>query len=331
MRGAEHLTEAGEFCGTFAYSSPEQIRVEEVDERSDLHSLAIVFYKLLAGAAPFTGASEYALMVAHCETPPPLAGRVPGIDKRTETSLMRALAKRPDERYASVKEFGQTVGAASVRGEATDILRELVSTVFMDEPPDATRYLIRPRSSDATTWTSTASQPSDARVGREPRPPPPTVSVRRHYGGHKVTVGALLAILSVILLIGLGYAFVRPQTSVPVVTAPSEPLLSSAPPAPDIHQGSIIFEPGTSTLSAAMLSIITRESSYLIAHPNATLTIAGYAQTREGTPDVRQTLAELRALNVRHALKDRGIDNNRLTISTGTDDTAPRVVFQRKP
>jgi len=64
VRGSEHLTRVGEFCGTFVYASPEQIRGEEVDERSDLYSLAIVLYRMLAGVPPFTSENEYALMTA---------------------------------------------------------------------------------------------------------------------------------------------------------------------------------------------------------------------------------------------------------------------------
>jgi len=100
------LTRVGEFCGTFVYASPEQIRGEEVDARSDLYSLAIVFYKMLTGSAPFTADNDYVLMTAQLEkAPPPLAGRVPGLDPRTEAAVRRALAQRADDRFASVGEL----------------------------------------------------------------------------------------------------------------------------------------------------------------------------------------------------------------------------------
>src|SRR5215208_4343163 len=98
VQGSQHLTRVGEFCGTYVYASPEQIRGEDVDERSDLYSLAIVFYRMLAGTAPFTSTNEYALMTAQLQTPPPpLAERVPDRDPATEQVLMRALAKRPED------------------------------------------------------------------------------------------------------------------------------------------------------------------------------------------------------------------------------------------
>src|SRR4029077_15227901 len=72
--GAQQLTRSGEFYGTIAYASPEQIRADPIDERSDIYSLAIVLYRLLAGTPPFRADSDYALMTAHLQTPPPPLG-----------------------------------------------------------------------------------------------------------------------------------------------------------------------------------------------------------------------------------------------------------------
>ncbi len=146
VRGSQHLTRVGEFCGTFVYASPEQIRGEEADERSDLYSLAIVFYSMLAGTAPFTSDNEYALMTAQLQAPPPpLAGRVPDLDAATEAVLMRALAKRPEDRFASVEEFGRAVGAMALRGESIDILQQLYARAFGSEDLEATRIMTAAR------------------------------------------------------------------------------------------------------------------------------------------------------------------------------------------
>jgi eukaryotic-like serine/threonine-protein kinase len=145
VRGSEHLTRVGEFCGTFVYASPEQIRGEDVDERSDLYSLAIVLYRMLAGSPPFQSDNEYALMTAQLQAPPPpLAGRVPGVDAATEAVLMRALAKRREDRYASVEEFGRAVGAMALREESVDILQQLYAHAITDGDAEATR-IISPR------------------------------------------------------------------------------------------------------------------------------------------------------------------------------------------
>ncbi|MGC2415849.1 MAG: protein kinase, partial [Stellaceae bacterium] len=171
VRGSQHLTQVGEFCGTFVYASPEQIRGEEVDERSDLYSLAIVFYRMLAGTAPFTSDNEYALMTAQLQAPPPpLAGRVPDLDAATEAVLMRALAKRPEDRFASVEEFGRSVGAMALRGESIDILQQLYARAFGSEDLEATRIMtaVRP----AAVQPTMPSHPPNGRGHDEWELPP---------------------------------------------------------------------------------------------------------------------------------------------------------------
>jgi hypothetical protein len=158
VSGSQQLTRTGDFQGTLAYASPEQIRGERVDERSDLYSLAIVLYKLLAGVAPFDGIGDYALMTAHLQTPPPpLRGRVPELDVPIEEALMQALAKRPEDRFASVAEFGRAVGAAALRNEAADILQQLFDRAFRDN-------------AEATRVISTTSQPEAVEPPTAPTP-----------------------------------------------------------------------------------------------------------------------------------------------------------------
>jgi eukaryotic-like serine/threonine-protein kinase len=135
VRGTRRLTRAGQMFGTLLYASPEQIKGNDVDERSDLYSLAIVLYEMLVGRPPFTAENEHALMTSHLQTPPPpLTGRIRDLDPQIEPALMRALAKNPEERFASVEEFGRAIGAAAIRGDAADILQDFVAPVFRNTP-----------------------------------------------------------------------------------------------------------------------------------------------------------------------------------------------------
>jgi serine/threonine-protein kinase len=115
---------------------------------------------LLAGVAPFDGIGDYALMTAHLQTPPPpLRGQVPELDVPIEAALMQALAKRPEDRFASVAEFGRAVGAAALRNEAVDILQQLFDRAFRQD-------------AETTRVVTTRSQPEEAEPATQPTPRP---------------------------------------------------------------------------------------------------------------------------------------------------------------
>src|SRR5262249_44500386 len=99
------------------YMSPEQIRGKVLDGRSDIFSLGVILYELLAGQRPFPGttASEVLYKIVH-DPPPPL--QLPAdlgpAGPRLQQIVERALAKEPDERYASASELADALAAALV-------------------------------------------------------------------------------------------------------------------------------------------------------------------------------------------------------------------------
>ncbi|HEY9064934.1 MAG TPA: protein kinase [Burkholderiaceae bacterium] len=108
----EHLTRLGQVAGTARAMSPEQIRGAQADVRSDIYSLGIVLYTLLAGRAPFDGETDLALMRAQVEqAPPPLRGRVENLPPAVEGAVMRALEKDPSARFQTVGEFSRALDA----------------------------------------------------------------------------------------------------------------------------------------------------------------------------------------------------------------------------
>jgi eukaryotic-like serine/threonine-protein kinase len=125
MRGSQRLTRDGGIIGTLSYMAPEQLKGEETDGRSDLYSLAIMLYEMLSGAVPFQADTDYALMQAHINMRPArLNTRVAGLDGRIDATLTRALAKKPDQRFASVREFSDALGATMLRTDAPTIVQE---------------------------------------------------------------------------------------------------------------------------------------------------------------------------------------------------------------
>ena len=102
MLGSARLTRAGATVGTLGYMSPEQIRGEEIDGRSDLYSLGIVFYKMLTGRVPFTAEGQYELMRAQLEQlPSPVRQIIAEIPQPIDDAIQRTLAKAPAERFQS--------------------------------------------------------------------------------------------------------------------------------------------------------------------------------------------------------------------------------------
>src|SRR5262245_2817578 len=104
--GSAHLTRQGRLVGTLGYISPEQIRGEETDARSDIYALGVVLYELVTGRLPFESDSEYALMRAHVEVQPPSPRQItPAVSEDLADVILRALSKAPTERFQDTEAF----------------------------------------------------------------------------------------------------------------------------------------------------------------------------------------------------------------------------------
>lgn len=106
-RGSAVRTQAGLLMGSPAYMSPEQCRdSSEVDHRSDIYSLGIIVYEMLAGVPPFASKSATEMLVLQLTaSPASLRSHVPDVPDYVEQTVMRALAKDRELRYGSVDYF----------------------------------------------------------------------------------------------------------------------------------------------------------------------------------------------------------------------------------
>jgi hypothetical protein len=95
-------TSSGKLSGTPAYMSPEQAHGSRVDHRSDIYSLGIVLYELIAGHVPFEADSSWAVIYKHASAAPP---PIPGIQLSVQKVIDRVLAKDPDMRYQTCREL----------------------------------------------------------------------------------------------------------------------------------------------------------------------------------------------------------------------------------
>jgi serine/threonine-protein kinase len=110
---APRLTQAGAPVGSYAYMSPEQVRAEPVDYRTDIYSVGAVLFELVTGRKPFECDSAYALMRAHTIQTPPVPSTVePGLPQEIDRLILRALEKEPERRHPSATEFKQALQTA---------------------------------------------------------------------------------------------------------------------------------------------------------------------------------------------------------------------------
>jgi serine/threonine protein kinase len=127
------LTQTGSMIGTPSYMSPEQFCGTLVDGRSDVFSAGIVLYQLLTGERPFSGSATMVMQQILNQTPLPPSSLNPTLDPVLDAVIARALAKRPDERYASAQHFLDALQSLDA---------ELPTQQEVDD--DSTRLMISP-------------------------------------------------------------------------------------------------------------------------------------------------------------------------------------------
>jgi eukaryotic-like serine/threonine-protein kinase len=119
LADSPHLTRTGMIVGTAAYMSPEQTFGKGVDHRTDIWSLGVMMYQMLARRVPFTGAYEQEIRYGVInEAPESLCGLRPEISPSLEAIVFKAIAKDPDERYQSATEVLRDLSEEQRKTEA---------------------------------------------------------------------------------------------------------------------------------------------------------------------------------------------------------------------
>ncbi len=153
VAGPDTVEQTAAVLGTAAYLSPEQAQGEAVDARSDLYSLGVVLYEILAGRPPFTGDSAMAVAYKHVqETPVPPSTLNPDVPPQLDAVVMRSLAKNPANRYQTAGEFGDDLRRV-IAGQ------EVEATPLLPAGAGATQVISRP----ASTALLPPTEPDDDR------------------------------------------------------------------------------------------------------------------------------------------------------------------------
>ncbi|MFL0565078.1 protein kinase [Microbacterium sp. 179-I 1D1 NHS] len=228
------LTATGQVMGTVQYLSPEQASGHAASPATDIYSLGIVAYELLAGRRPFTGESQVAIAMAQInDTPPPLPDTV---SEPVQRFVMSMIAKKPEERPASTSAVARAAGALR-RGDVAGAAA-IVPAIAGAASTDAfTQLLTSNTGSDATTrllpsagaaaagagvGTGTAALATEQAASEE--------KPKKKRSPWTWPLVALIALLAVVL-IGTLIALFGPKDDTADPGPSSPPPSSSSPPA----------------------------------------------------------------------------------------------------
>ena len=300
-----NLTQTGSVVGTPHYMSPEQCLGEELDARSDIYSLGVVLYEMLAGIVPFNSPTSMAVVVQHVNaTPASLRALNMSIPTAVEAVVLRALEKkreaRPPTAGALAVEF-----TAAVRGGLT-----VEATPFQGTTPLAgagaayppTVLMVTPRVTPAIAPEVPERRSSRGAVkGERARRPS-----RGLTAAGAVVVAALIGAGVWAQMSGpadgggAGKALASPSPSDSGIQAPAEAPVpapavapvsapAAAPATPAAHDWSVVVE-GTSDVTNATAALGARDDSVAVIAPGGTLAIRfipGRGFSDAGGADVR--------------------------------------------
>ena len=194
------LTMTGTTMGSLSYMSPEQVKGEATDGRSDLYSVGVSLYEFVTGQRPFTATSDYSIMAAHVkEAPKPPIDLHPGMPATLNEIILMAIAKDPALRFQTAEAFRNALSSVPVASTSTAALEaatvdSMQTLPNLPAPPTATP--VRPLSAPVATL-KTPTPPAVA----IPTPMPPPSAGSGHRGLY-MTLGALI-VLAVLVIAGI--------------------------------------------------------------------------------------------------------------------------------
>ncbi|MEW6337342.1 MAG: serine/threonine-protein kinase [Acidobacteriota bacterium] len=226
LQAESRLTQTGVALGTAGYLAPEQLSGKPLDARTDVFSLGVMAYELIAGVRPFAGPniSNVIYQILH-QNPVPPRQRNPRCPERLERAVLKALAKNPDERWPAVRDFGQEVkdilAALSSRTQA----RRLETTTALVRG-ELARIAEQPAQQE-TAATQLAAQPLD-------RLPTDQLKPTRRAGRMWLLAAAGVLAVAAAAVALIAFRPERAPAAVAAIPSPAPPPTATAVPSPTV-------------------------------------------------------------------------------------------------
>jgi serine/threonine protein kinase len=249
--GDEHtLTMTGTTLGSLGYMSPEQVKGEATDARSDLYSVGVSLYEMVTGQRPFRAESDYSVMTAHVkEMPKPPVELQPSLPAVMNDLIFVAIAKDPAKRFQSADAFRNALNSvrAALPAPSAAVPKPSSGFTTVDSVPATVSRIAVPAPAAPVAAPVITPQPSPVAVPSVmSMSPPPTPGHRGLY----MTLGALV-VLAVLAAAGIympRHSKTAANSAAPAA-APSEMAAASTPQAPATPQPATL--PGSSQQLAA--------------------------------------------------------------------------------
>ncbi|MCP4714362.1 MAG: serine/threonine protein kinase, partial [Deltaproteobacteria bacterium] len=194
-RGMEgpSLTRTG-IIGTPSYMSPEHITSgKNIDGRSDIYALGIVFFEMLTGSVPFSGDSEYAVLEQHLRKPPPLPSDITAtVPESCNSVFLKCVEKERDSRYQSARDVSESLKQIDLSAAPTPPPVYDGPTVVVQDIPPAE---VPANDSPANTETHTQAPSSPTQPASGP--------ISNKLSGNKKPIFAGVLVVAALLLLGI--------------------------------------------------------------------------------------------------------------------------------
>ncbi len=283
------LTAQGMMIGTPEYMSPEQARGDKLDPRSDLYSMGVILYQMLSGRLPFDGESALGIALKHVtdEASPPSAVVIGGVHPGLEVVCLRALSKKPADRYMNAREMRAALREA-LAGPSSISNGDRSSAVASTDPAPrlriaetvpagslegqaeqrfavATAATLMTPSSGGTPAVKIVEAPKATLLGTAAVVTQPSLSLAPRRSLWPFAIVALAAI-------GAGvYLLRRPDPQAPVASASSNTAANGTPP-PSISGDSVITPQPSVTAPPTVVASGSAPTPSTIPSPSLTIT-----------------------------------------------------------